>query len=257
MIRKFLMGLLILGLVTGCSAKQSVDSSTETAVGYAPDPIALAHVYTWEDINRNGVPDAGEPPIPFLTTRLAFPDVLTASDGWAIATSPAADCKPNCWDGETVSVKVPPGYIPTTPTSYSYEGVDVTYNFGFHSDGLNNSPSFPKEPSWQKAFINRGMMVLAFDYETNGELAITVDRNGTIVDDYYPEEFYTNKYYYDIFIFNIILELADAHDVFISEVKITLVPSGAEYVCAKSDLDEWQGGISGDNLLAQHCEMSQ
>ena len=241
MIKNALVCILVLAFTSSCFAKQSAD------------PIAFARVFTWEDINSNGKPDTEEPPIPFITTRLALPDILTDLDGWATVSSPAADCAPNCWDGETVSVKVPPGYTPTTPTNYAFSARDDTYYFGFHAINPNDALLFPNEPVWQKALINRGTKVLAFEYSPNGNLAITIDRDGTVLDDYYPKEYLADEYYYDIFLFNVILELADFHSVSISEVRITFLPSSNVFVCSKSELDTWQGQISGYELLTQNC----
>ena len=220
----------------------------------AVDGIATAKVFTWEDLNQNGLPDEGEPPISFVTTGMDYPDVLTDSDGRGSPSEFIPGGCGDCSSGGIVSVKTPPGYIPTTPIQYETAGKDKTYLFGFYPENKNDIVFFPNEPEWQKAFINRGNKVLAFHY-SNGTLEITIDRDGSVSDDYYPESTLTDdQFYYDFFIFSIISELDYRHNVDIFQIQFTFMPSNAVFLCKTSDIGEWDGRISGYEILMQHCE---
>ena len=244
MSRKRLVCFLLFFLMTAC-----------TGIGYAVgDGLAVANVFTWEDINNNGIPDKGEPPIPFITTSIVYPDVLTSSDGRGRPSEFRAGCTGNCSEGEPVSVKVPPGYKPTTPTSYVITRDKSDYYFGFHFIGNNENRLFLDEPDWQKAFINRGTKVLAFSYSASGQLNITIDRNGTVLDNYYPEEFQTDQSYFDIYLFDIVLELKSQNIVNISEVQVTLMPNKSVFLCKTSDIEEWTGKVSGHEILNKYCQ---
>lgn len=228
-----------------------------TSFGAVGDGMAVAHVFTWEDINSNGVPDKGEPPIPFVTTSIVYPDFLTSSDGWGNPAEFRAGCTGDCSTGETVMAKVPPGYKPTTPTRYSITNGKSDYYFGFHSDTNNEKMLFLNEPDWQRAFINRGTKVLAFHYSANGRLDITLDRNGTVIDDYYPDSFQTDESFFDIYLFDIVLSLKSQDIVNISELQITLMPDKSVFSCNTSDIEEWTGKISGYEILNKHCQEEQ
>jgi hypothetical protein len=244
--KKVLACFLLFFLMTAC-----------TGIGYAVgDGMAVAHVFTWEDVNSNGMPDKDEPPIPFVTTSIGYPDALTSSDGWGNPTEFRAGCTGNCSEGETVMVKVPPGYKPTTPTSYVIKNGKSDYYFGFHSNGNSEKVSFLNEPDWQRAFINRGTKVLAFHYSANGQLDITLDRTGTVIDDYYLDSF-TDQSFFDIYLFDIVLSLKGQDIVNISELQITLMPNNSVFLCHTSDIEEWTGQISGYEILNKHCQQEQ
>lgn len=249
--------LFVLFLLSACAGIPLTETPIATETYVAVDGFATASVFTWEDINGNGVVDEGEPPLPFVTTSIAYPDILTATDGWATASEFMAGCSENCWSGEIVSVKVPPGYKPTTPTYYDLTRDESQYYFGFSPNANEKSFYFSNEPDWQKAFINRGTRILAFHYSDSGQLQITLDKEGTVSDDYYPEGFLTDRHYFDVFVFNVILDLGDWHNVSISEVQITLTPDMSMFSCKKSDIDEWTGRISGYEILTQYCTHEQ
>ncbi|SRR5258706_2733019 len=239
--------LLVCFLISACTGTSYV----------AVDGMAVANVFTWEDINNNGVPDKGEPSLPFVTTSIGYPDFITSSEGWGSPSKFMPGCAKNCSEGETVSVKVPPGYKPTTPTSYILTGVKNSYYFGFHSNSENENISFPNEPDWQKAFINRGAKILAFHYSADNQLEITVDRDGTILDNYYPKSFQADESYFDVFIFDVVLNLQNQHNINIPELKVIVMPANSIFSCKTSDIEEWTGRISGYEILTKYCEQKQ
>jgi hypothetical protein len=216
--------------------------------------MATANVFTWEDINGNGKVDEGETPIPFVTTSVGYPDSLTSSNGWAKPGKFMPGCRRSCWSGQIVQVKVPPGFKPTTPTEYSLTGESDNYYFGFQVSDQKEIIAFPDEPNWQQAFINRGVRVLAFQYTNNRKLEITLDREGTIVDTYYPESFLTDRFYFSIFVFDVVLELQSTRAANISDMHITLMPSGKTFICKTDEISQWDGRISGLEILTEHCE---
>jgi len=217
------------------------------------DGAATAYVFTWEDTNGNGVRDEGEVPMPFVTTSVVYPDYLTKSDGWGYPWLFKPGCEKNCWEGEAVEVKVPPGYDPTTPIKYPLTGDDNEYYFGFRISDRSRSNSFPNEPEWQKAFINRGAKIIAFHFSDDGQLEITLDIRSTADDEYYPEDYVTNKRYISIYVFDILLLLDGSEEIEIPTVQITLMPSGDIFTCKTEDIDAWDGRISGYEILTEHC----
>lgn len=229
-------------------------ASACTVPMFYADGVAAATVFTWEDANGNGRADEGEPPIPFVTTGIAYPDALTASDGWGSASKFKPGCAAQCWKDEAVQAKVPPGFRPTTPTEYSLTGDDDKYYFGFQVDAQDEIVTFPNEPGWQRAFINRGAKVLAFHYSDSQGLEITLDRQGTVADTYYPTDFLSDRFYFDIFIFDVALELNRTGASAISALRITLMPSGDTFTCRTADVSEWNGRISGLEIIMDHCE---
>jgi hypothetical protein len=236
-------GVLIVALlISACAAPIAVDGA------------ATANVFTWEDLNGNGKPDPEEPPLPYVTTSIVYPDFLTDVDGRAAVWEFKPGCAANCSDGESVRVKTPAGFLPTTSTQYPLIGNEGKYYFGFQASEESRGRLFPDEPDWQTAFSNRGAEVLSFHYLPNERLEITLDRGHTAVEPYYPRKFAEDEFYFDIFIFDIVLYLKKQDDTNIPEVRITLMPDNMTYTCRTADIDEWDGRISGDKILAEHCE---
>lgn len=157
MVKKELFFTLLFILST-CSNSANTNTLIETEVFLEEigDGEASAKVFTWEDVNQNGIPENGEPPIPYVTTSILYPDILTNLGGQGIPTKFMPGCTENCFENETVYVKTPPGYISTTPTSYSLTGEHSIYFIGFYPEHKDNITSFSNKPEWQKAFINRG-----------------------------------------------------------------------------------------------------
>jgi len=128
----------------------------------AVDGAATASVFTWSDTNGDGIHDPQEQPLPWVTTRVAYPDFLTGSYAWGHAWLFKPGCATACWQGEAVSVKTPPGYAPTTPLQVSLAGDDRDYYFGFHLKNEDALVSFPREPSCYLAFAHRGARLADF-----------------------------------------------------------------------------------------------
>ena len=258
----FLFGCLLLSGCAGFSPPPQpspLPVPTATAIAteeYVVDGMAYAHVFTWEDVNRNGKQDEGEQPLPYVTTNVFYSDAFTDASGWATPSEFMAGCTENCSLGKPVAVKVPPGYKPTTPTQYIISEEDESYYFGFYLDNADAFVSFPNEPDWQKAFINRGTNVLAFHYE--GEwLEITVDRDGAIFDDYYPQSLLEEDFYYGVFIFSVLHDLLYREIADVRHAQITLMPGKNVYYCEWEDILSWGGWVSDFEMLEQSCERVQ
>jgi hypothetical protein len=219
------------------------------------DGMAVAHVYSWHDIDGNGLVDEGEPPIPWVTIKVAYPDYLTGSDGWGYAYEFMPGCAKDCWRGETVEVKTPPGYELTTPNIYPLTGNEVDYYFGFKIIDEKQIISFPGEPDWYKAFTHRGANVIEFHVKGDS-LEITLDQEGTILDDYYPylyEEEFFNRWFFDDFVFDVILSLDRDYGVNIDKVEITLLPGGEVYNCAFAVIWFYDGTIPANEIITKYC----
>lgn len=253
---------LIAILVSSCSGNNGVLDKNEVSSydeiypdgDVMVDGIAIAHVYSWHDIDENGLVDEGESPIPWVTIRVAYPDYLTGSDGWGYAYKFMPGCAKDCWKGEEVEVKTPPGYELTTPNKYPLTGEEVDYYFGFKIIDENQIISFPDEPDWYMAFTHRGANVIEFHLK-GSSLEITLDPEGTILDDYYPylnEDFF-NKWYFDDFVFDIILSLDHDYDVNIDNVVITLFPGGEVFSCGVSFIWLYYGTMSANEIITEYC----
>ncbi len=217
----------------------------------ATDGAAAANVFTWTDTDADGILDPHEQPLPWVTTSIGYPDFLTATDGWAQPSLFKPGCARSCWRGETVSVKVPPGYVPTTPEQLPLTADNQTYYFGFRPTNERALPQFLNEPSWYLAFVHRGAKVASFHYSNNGELLISLEQPPHS-DDYYPDE-YEHERFLDIYFIDIVLELVDRHDVPLYTVNLIMPPSADTISCSVSTLEEWDRKLPGAEIVADYC----
>ena len=224
-----------------------------SACGYrAVDGAATASVFTWVDIDSDGILDAQEQPLPWVTTTIAYPDFLTGSDGWGHPWLFKPGCARSCWRGEFVWVKAPPGYVATTPLRFALAGDHRSYYIGFRPVGESPVVTFSGEPSWYLAFVHRGAKVLDFHYSGDGQLSLTLDR------DPYPSDYYSDEYererFFDVYFIDIVLDLVDRHDVSLDKVNLIMLPSGETITCTVAALREWDGRIPGSEIVVEHCE---
>ncbi len=99
------------------------------------DGAATARIYTWVDMNGNGLVDVGEKPLP--NVEIIFPVTSSPIDGKTDVSGLAntlefkAGCACKCWKGSFVEVKPPDGYIATTPTTVELTSENPLIEFGF------------------------------------------------------------------------------------------------------------------------------
>jgi len=99
-------------------------------------------MYAWNDLNGNGVPDPGEPPLAGVLVEI-FPAEPSTGAAAHLLDTPIASCTTDdtgfCMccglpPGDyTVRVTSPDGYVPTTSTSYAVTvvaGETSTVHFG-------------------------------------------------------------------------------------------------------------------------------
>jgi hypothetical protein len=200
--------------------------------GIAVDGETVAKVLTWNDLNGNGIMDASEPPLPWITIYVGYPLSLTMADGQGVASQFAPGCACRCWTDKTVSAQTPPGYRATTPTEVPLTGDDDTYQIGFQAEDNARLPSFPGEPDWYQAFLNHGLNLVAFHRPSSTWLMIslkdTVDEHETEADRYRK-------------LFEVMNGL-EAVDITVPVVEITSVPSGKKAICTLAD---------------EHCQIPQ
>jgi hypothetical protein len=99
-----------------------------------PDGKVYSVAFVWEDQNRDGYYDEGEPAMPGVT--VAHPltlDVsgLTNDKGLAETIEYKGGCPCDCWVGSYIEVVTPNGYTATTPPKQLLTGEGVTLLFGF------------------------------------------------------------------------------------------------------------------------------
>jgi hypothetical protein len=101
---------------------------------YMVDGAATARVFTWMDMNFNGLVDVGEKPL--ANVEIIFPpsspvNKVTDNSGSANTFDFRAGCVCKCWEGSFVKVKTPDGFRATTPTSVELTSEDPLIEIGF------------------------------------------------------------------------------------------------------------------------------
>lgn len=214
--------------------------------GAAVDGYASAQVETWYDADGDGEKDPGESPLPWVTIQMAYERSITDSNGQGTVGVFKPGCARKCWKGESVLVVVPPGYRATTPTEMGLTGPEDTYAFGFQPEEGAEPPTFPDEPDWARAFINRGQAPVEFDYDADeGRLAVAFETGGS------PDQ---DALYGDIF--EVIRTLREIEGVSVERVEITNLPSGPVVVCEMSEVEAWTGKISPAEIVSTYCQTS-
>lgn len=225
--------LLLLGS-SGCYSQPG-----EIADGYA-----RAEVKTWLDADGDSERSSGESPLPWVTIQMAYETSITDSSGRGQVGIFKAGCASRCWEGESVSVRVPPGYRPTTPIAVRLRGQEHAYEFGFQLEEGASPLSFPEEPDWFRAFTNRGLELVDFHYAASGgQLAVSFDVMGNPA---------LNALYQDIF--DVIRTLRRIEGVSINRVEITGLPADKIVVCEMEVVEEWRGRISPAEIVSRHCD---
>jgi len=229
-------GLLTLGGVAGCVSPP----------GAAVDGYASAEVETWYDADGNGEKDSGESPVAWVTIQMDYERTITDSSGHGTVGVVKPGCTRGCWKDVSVLVLVPPGYRATTPTEADLTGPEETYAFGFQQEEGVELPSFPDEPDWAQAFVNRGLDLVGFRYDGNGNrLAVEFTTDGSTDQD---------ALYGDIF--EIIRTLRKIEGVSVEGVEITSLPSGPVVVCEMSQVESWMGKIPPVEIVSTYCQTS-
>ncbi len=91
--------------------------------------MVSAKVIVWFDKNGNGLFDNGETPLPGVFTYSSWGTYhMTGDHGEANFNDLNAD---DFWKNNTISVKTPDGFTPTTPTHLALTAYSGTYQFGF------------------------------------------------------------------------------------------------------------------------------
>lgn len=225
--------LIFLG-VLGCSPP----------LGAVADGYASADVDTWHDADGDGQRDSGEDPLPWITIQIADVSSMTDSTGRGTVGVFKPGCTRKCWQGESVSVDVPPGYRATTPAEYALTGQGLAYEFGFQMAEGAQPATFPGQPGWYQAFLNRGLSLTAFHYSANDDrLLVSFDNVGS------PDE---DAFYRDIF--DVLSTLEKTDGISVEQLEVSTVPSSDVTVCDMSVVDGWSGKISPTEIVATHCQ---
>jgi hypothetical protein len=230
------VGVLILVGVSGCVSPP----------GAAVDGYASAEVETWYDADGDGQKDPDESPLPWVTIQMDYERSITDSSGWGTVGVFKPGCARRCWKGESVSVDVPPGYRATTPTEVDLTGAEDTYAFGFQPEEGPEPPVLPDEPDWARAFINRGLDLVDFHHDADGNrLAVAFDTDGGLDQD---------ALYGDIF--EVIRTLRKIEGISVDQVEIINLPSGPVVVCELSEVEAWIGKIPPAEIVSTYCQTS-
>ena len=115
------------------------------------DGAARAQVVAFEDLNRNGIQDENEPPLPGVMVAIGYSSegynkdlfinmspgidnssMPTDKDGQASPSMFMAGCACYCSNGKAVMAEAPSGYRATTPLIFNLTNDDTKiYKFGF------------------------------------------------------------------------------------------------------------------------------
>ena len=215
--------------------------------GATGDGYASAQVYTWQDADGDGQQDPDEAPLAWVTIQMGYARSITDANGQGMVGVIKPGCARRCWEGEVVSVQVPPGQRATTPTDLGLTGQEVSYGFGFQQAAGAPRLSFPGEPDWFHAFSNRGLDLTAFHYAGDAQrLTLTMNAPNSAVHD---------ALYADIF--DVVLTLRKGGGVALESVEITGLPAGEVTVCQISTLEEWSGKLSAAEIVARYCQRAR
>ncbi|UCC86294.1 MAG: hypothetical protein JSV81_15755 [Anaerolineales bacterium] len=217
--------------------------------GVTEDGYASARVQTWHDVDGDGKRTPAESPLAWVTIQLAYESSITDSSGQGKVGIFKAGCMRRCWEGESVSVKVPPGYRATTPLALELMGQEQAYEFGFQLTETGPSVSFPGEPDWLQAFPNRGLELVDFHYVVeNGRLTLSFDTAG----DLNPDTIYRD-------VFDIVRTLKRIERIWVEWVEITIINLPAEdvAVCDMQVVEEWAGRLAPAEIVSTHCKGSR
>jgi len=230
------VGVLIWVGVSGCISPP----------GAAVDGYASADVETWYDADGDGKKDPNESPVPWVTIQMDYERSITDSSGRGRVGVFKPGCARRCWKGESVSVLVPPGYRATTPNEVELTGAEDTYAFGFQPEADAEPQTFPDEPDWARAFINRGSDLVDLHHDADGtRLVVAFDTEGD------PDQ---GALYGDIF--EVIRTLKEIEGISVEEVEIISLPSGPVVVCEMSQVEEWMGRILPAEIISTYCQVS-
>lgn len=230
-------GVLLLAPASGCVFPP----------GAAVDGYASAEVETWHDADGDAERDPGEAALPWVTVRMAHERSITDSGGKGRVTVFKPGCARRCWKGESVLVEVPPGYRATTPTELNLTGPEDAYAFGFQSQQVTEPPTFPDQPDWARAFINRGLDLVDFDYDADKHrLAVALDTGGS------PDQ---DALYGDLF--DVILTLREIEGITVEGLEIASLPSGPVAVCDMSQVETWMGRIRPAAIVSDYCQLKK
>jgi len=133
-----LAALALIVLLAACASPATSPIGTvppRTLTSQTPvkieDCILSASAYAWQDLDRDGLPDLDEPPLPGVPVWLLWWSGMkgkTDDQGEADLIA-AGDCPP---PEAVVLAESPPGYIPTTPLRATTTFGPV--RFGFAKD---------------------------------------------------------------------------------------------------------------------------
>lgn len=99
-----------------------------------PDGKVYSVAFAWEDQNKDGYYDEGEPAMPGVA--VAHPLTLdvtgvTNDKGLAETIEYKGGCPCDCWVGSYVELVTPKGFVGTTPSKQLLTGENQTLLFGF------------------------------------------------------------------------------------------------------------------------------
>jgi hypothetical protein len=212
----------------------------------AIDGHAAADVRTWHDADGDGEWDESESPLAWVTIAMSYELSITDSSGQGTIEVFKPACVRKCWEGELVSVRVPPGYQATTPVGIELTGRSRTYDFGLRVKENVRLLSFPNEPGWFRAFLNRGLDVVAFHYDVAGErVSLSLNPAG------FPNR---DALYREIF--DVVFGLQEVEGILVQWLEITLVPAGEVTVCEVTRVREWTGKMTPTEIVSGYCRDS-
>jgi hypothetical protein len=214
--------------------------------GAAVDGYAGAQVHTWYDVDGDGQQDPGEEPLPWVAIQMSHERSITDNDGQGALVVFKPGCACRCWADEVLAMRVPPGHRATTPTELNLSGQDLSYAFGLQIEEGVRLLSFPGEPDWFRAFLNWGLDLRKFHYDSQrGHLSISFDTPGDV-----------DKYQLYRDVFDVVSTVKDLENVTIQQVEIMMLPSNEVVTCDLSAVER-AIGMSFQEMVANYCLENQ
>jgi hypothetical protein len=126
-------------------------------------------------------------------------------------------------------------------------GREATYRFGFQPESGAETPVFPGEPDWARAFLYRGLGLVDFGYDAEKKsLTLAFDTGGSFDQDAFYGE-----------VFEVMRTLKQVAGASVEQVEITHLPSGQVAVCEMSQVEAWIGKLAPAEIVATYCQITE
>jgi hypothetical protein len=217
------------------------------------DGYSSGTLITFIDTNENQILDAGESPLPFVSGEGDFDFFVTNKEGKFTTYQFKPGCCNGCWHGSYITVNVPTGYRPTTPLNHEFTGNDVYYYSGFIQIKPIDYPKNIDKYPWITGFINNGLVISSFTYNSCCSLTLEIDPKDT-TNDIDLQNYDEMRNFLKKYIFEVIDSLND-EVIYVNQIQIKLISTGETFTCVYNTDYKWATLSAGDYVSNKYCEV--